>query len=198
MVGVLAAVENIFPPVPADTAVALGAFLSRAGLVSASTVFLITWVTNVATASAVYVAGRRLGRSFFTGRLGRRLLDPRRLERLEGVYARYGTWGIFFSRFIPGVRAVVPPFAGVARLGPWRAIPPIAMASGIWYGALTCLAVTAARSIDELGILVSRLNWTLALVAGVGLLTGVGVVMVRRARGARDDHASADRTLPHP
>ena len=37
VIGILAGVENIFPPVPADTAVAIGAFLSTGGAISAGT-----------------------------------------------------------------------------------------------------------------------------------------------------------------
>ena len=172
----------MFPPVPADTAVALGAFLSNAGAVSAGMVFLITWTANVTTATSVYLAGRSLGRSFFTGRLGRRLLHPTRLDRLERLYHDHGAWGIFLSRFIPGVRAVVPPFAGVARLSAWRAIPPMAIASGIWYGVLTFLAATAARSLDDLARLVGRLNWTVAVIAASGIVTIISWIILRRRR----------------
>ena len=178
----MAGVENVFPPVPADTAVALGAFLSNAGAVSAGMVFLITWTANVTTATSVYLAGRSLGRSFFTGRLGRRLLHPARLDRLERLYHDHGAWGIFLSRFIPGVRAVVPPFAGVARLSAWRAIPPMAIASGIWYGVLTFLAATAARSLDDLARLVGRLNWTVAVIAASGIVTIISWIILRRRR----------------
>jgi membrane protein DedA with SNARE-associated domain len=186
VIGVLAGVENVFPPVPADTAVALGAFLSNAGTVSATSVFLITWSANVTTAASVYLAGRSLGRSFFTGRLGRRLLDRPRLERLERLYRDHGSWGIFVSRFIPGVRAVVPPFAGVAGLGAWRAIAPMAVASAIWYGVLTYVAATVARSLDDLLRLVGRLNWTVAAIALVAVAAAVsGMLVGRRRRRAR-------------
>jgi membrane protein DedA with SNARE-associated domain len=183
VIGVLAAVENVFPPMPADTAVALGAFLSQAGTVSATSVFLITWTSNVVTATSVYLAGRLLGRPFFTGRIGRRLLNPRRLARLDDLYHRHGSWGIFFSRFIPGVRAVVPPFAGVARLRFWRAVPPMAIASGIWYAALTYVAARAARSIDDVLRLLGRLNITFAgLAVGAVVLVVVALLVRRRAR----------------
>src|SRR5947208_9146975 len=43
LITALAAVENVFPPVPADSAVALGAFLAGRGMLSAWTVFLLTW-----------------------------------------------------------------------------------------------------------------------------------------------------------
>ncbi len=182
VIGVLAAAENVFPPVPADTAVAIGAFLSSAGTVSALSVFLITWVANVATATSVYFAGRTVGRSFFRGRLGRRLMHPRRLARLEALYRHYGSWGIFVSRFIPGVRGVVPPFAGVAHLRFWRAVPPMALASGIWYGALTFFAATLVTKLDDVAVFVSHLN-RIALVVGLAAIAGVAIgVWRRRAR----------------
>jgi len=180
VVGGLSAVENVFPPIPADTAVGIGAFLSHRGTVSALAVFGITWVSNVTAASAVYLAGRVLGRPFFTGRLGRHLLRPDRLERIERLYHDHGAWGIFLSRFVPGVRAVVPPFAGVAGLGAFRAIMPMALASGIWYGLLTALVASAAGQIEDVVRLVAGLNWTLF---GATLIAAAAVaVAVRRRR----------------
>ena len=181
VIGALAAAENVFPPVPADTAVALGAFLSTAGTVSALMVFLITWVANVATATSVYLVGRSVGRSFFRGRLGRRLMHPRRLRRLETMYARHGTWGIFLSRFIPGVRAAVPPFAGVARLPFWRAVPPMALASGLWYGVLVYLAATFITRVDDVLGFVATFN-RVGVLGGVVLVAAVAFFLWRRRR----------------
>jgi membrane protein DedA with SNARE-associated domain len=179
VIGALAAAENVFPPVPADTAVALGAFLSSGGRISATAVFLVTWVANVATATSVYLAGRTVGRSFFRGRLGRRLMHPRRLARLEDLYRRYGSWGIFFSRFIPGVRGVVPPFAGVAHLTFWRAVPPMAIASGIWYGALTFFAATLVTRLDDLVVFVGHFN-VVALLVGLVVAAAIAFLVWRR------------------
>jgi membrane protein DedA with SNARE-associated domain len=178
-IGALAAVENVFPPVPADTAVAVGAFLSQYGTVALGAVFLVTWGSNVSAAATVYWAGRTFGRQFFTGRLGRRLLHPRHLERMEQLYRRYGAWGIFLSRFVPGVRAVVPPFAGVARLGMVKALLPLALASGIWYGLLTWLVGKTARRIEEAARIVADLNWILL---GAAVLAAGGLVWFLRQR----------------
>jgi len=181
----LAAVENVFPPVPADTAVALGAFVSGGGRVSALVVFIITLVGNVGAAAGVYSVARHYGRSFFQGRIGRRLLSPEGLTRLEHLYHRFGLWGIFFSRFIPGVRAVVPPFAGIAGLAPLRAIPPMAVASAIWYGAITWLAATAVANLGDLEALVRRMNRG-ALLAGLAVvLLLLALWLVRRAGQGR-------------
>ena len=184
MIGVLAAAENVFPPIPADTAVAIGAVLSAAGTVSAVNIFLITWVANVVTATWVYAAGRTVGRSFFRGRIGRRLMHPRRLRRMEILYARHGTWGIFVSRFIPGVRAVVPPFAGVARLSFWRAVPPMALASGLWYALLVWFAANLIGRVDDVVAFVGAFDRA-ALLAGIALVLAAGIAWWWRRRLAR-------------
>ena len=42
VLALLAAVENVIPPVPSDAAVALGAFLSNRGVTTPLAVFLVT------------------------------------------------------------------------------------------------------------------------------------------------------------
>jgi membrane protein DedA with SNARE-associated domain len=164
--------------------VALGGFLAGAGRVSALDVFLITWAANVLTATSVYLAGRTVGQGFFRGRLGRRLLAPRHLARLERLYDEHGSWGLFVSRFIPGVRAVLPPFAGVAGLPFWRSVPPMALASGIWYGALTYAAATLVHQLDDVAAFVRRFN-LVALVLALGLGAGIASLLWWRRRRAR-------------
>ncbi len=180
-----AGTENLFPLVPADTAVAVGAFLSAGGRISALTVFLVTWVANVTTAAGVYVAARTAGRAFFRGPVGSKLLRPKALARIEALYERHGTWAIFLSRFVPGVRALVPPFAGVAGLGAVRALVPLAIASGIWYGALTYVAATAIRNIDEIGRFVGGLNRLVLAIVGVALLIVLILMHTRRGKGRK-------------
>ncbi len=189
VVGALAAVENVFPPIPADTAVAIGAFLSHHGTVSAPAVFAVTWVSNVLSAAVVYVAGRTLGRQFFTGRLGQRLLDPRRLAKIERLYHEHGTWGIFLSRFVPAARAVLPPFAGVAGVSAPRALLPLAAASAIWYGTLTVLVAATAGRIEEAIRLVSRLHWVLL---GATVVVAALLVMAWQSRRRRSRPDTVD------
>ena len=45
-------------------------------------------------------------------------MPPEAIAALENAYARHGEAGIFFSRFLPGVRAAVTPFAGVVGMRP--------------------------------------------------------------------------------
>src|SRR5881392_1048673 len=55
LIGVLAALENVFPFVPADSTVAVGAFLAGRGTLHAGVVFCLTWGCNVAGGGRVLV-----------------------------------------------------------------------------------------------------------------------------------------------
>lgn len=170
IIGAFAALENVFPPAPADVAVALGAFLAGRGTLDPWIVFAVTWVGNVGSASLVYAVGRRYGRAFFTGRIGRRLLSESTLAHIEEAYARHGTWGIFVSRLLPVWRAVVPPFAGVARVPAARAILSMAAASGLYYGTLIFLVATLGTNFDLVTRVLARANLVLGVVAVVLIL----------------------------
>jgi membrane protein DedA with SNARE-associated domain len=177
----LSALENVFPPVPADTAVALGAFLARRGEVSVVPLAVLCWLANLGSAAGTYVLGRRHGRAFFRDGWGRKLMPPEVLAALEEAYARWGTAGIFLSRFLPGLRAAVPPFAGVAGLAPARALAPAALASGIWYAFLGFAGFVLAHNWEAVKALVADTNRALGF-ATLALAIAAGVWLWRRSR----------------
>jgi len=181
IIGVLAGLENIFPPVPADSVIALGALLAGRGVLDAWAVFGVTWGANVASAAGVYVLARRYGRAVFQGRVGSKLLPPHVLGHLENEYHRHGVWGIFLSRLLPVWRAVVPPFAGIAGLSPLRALIPLALASGVWYGAVTYFVVRLGSELDTVLVSLGRVNRVLGAAALV-LLAVVALVVWRRMK----------------
>jgi len=162
-----AAFENFIPAVPADTFVALGGLLAGAGIADLEVrwVFLGTWFFNVGGAIAIYRLSHRYGKPFFEGGFGRHLLRPHQMERVASFYERWGTPAIFLSRFLPGIRAVVPVFAGATHQGWFRVAMPIALASAIWYGGLVQLGVLAGRNLDLLERLLGGINRWLALAA---------------------------------
>jgi len=173
LIAALAAVENVFPPVPADTAVALGAFLAGRGIMDPWLVFGLTWSANVGSGAVVYALARRHGRALFQGVLGRRLVSDATIARIEEQYARHGSWGIFLSRLLPVWRGLVMPFAGIARVPAWRALVPLALASGLYYGALTFVITTLGTNLEDVLRVLGRVNAVLAVIAVVLLLAAV-------------------------
>lgn len=186
LLGAGAALENVVPPVPADTFVVIGAFLTARGPLNPWAVFAVTWAANVGGAMAVYGAGRRHGMGFFRGRWGRWILNRRQLAWIRAFYGRWGGWALFMSRFLPGIRAVVPVFAGVSRMPALPVLVPMAVASALWYGGLVWVGAVAGRNIETILAALSGVNRVLGLialaVAAVGLLAWSAT---RKGRGTR-------------
>lgn len=183
ILGMGAALENIFPPVPADTFVLLGGFLASAGAGDPWWVFFVTWGANVTSALFVYRMGHRYGRPFFEHGWGRRLLSHYQLEILSSFYARWGRFAIFATRFLPGFRAVVPAFAGVTHRRFLEVAVPLATASAIWYGALVWLGAVTQQNLDSILAWLADANRVLLILALV--LAGVVGWGWWRTRGRR-------------
>lgn len=182
ILAVTAFLENCFPPAPSDVAVALGGFLSHRGVTTPLMVFLVAWSASAIGAVMVYGLARRYGRSIFTGRLGRKLLSPHAVATIEREYLRFGIAGIFIGRLIPGVRSFVAPFAGIVNLSPLKALVPMILASGIWYGALTIAGATLGAEWESISRFISGLNRTLAYAGGAVALLIIGLLVMRRFR----------------
>lgn len=179
--GAAAAVENIFPPLPSDTVVAFGSFIAARGHGSAAGSFLATWVGNVTGAMFMYFLGRRYGAE----RLMRRLAKGGGGDaeaKIRAWYGRRGIWALAFSRFLPGVRAFVPPIAGALRVPPLQALLAMSLASGVWYGVITWLAFRVGDDWDALAARIGGVSRGVGLAALAVTAIAVAVWLVRRRR----------------
>jgi membrane protein DedA with SNARE-associated domain/uncharacterized tellurite resistance protein B-like protein len=198
VLALLAAVENIIPPVPSDAAVALGAFLSNRGVTAPLGVFLVTWISNLAGAALVYLVARRYGRRLFATGVGRRLLAPRSLAIIEREYLRFGVAGIFVSRFLPGIRAVVPPFAGLVNLSLVRTLVPIGIASALWYGGITILGSVIGSEWDRINHIILGVNRTLGAITIALVILGLSWYFLARRQRKRERVWHATREALDP
>ena len=178
VLAVVAAIENVFPPVPADTVVAFGGFLAARGQATLAGAFLATLGGNLAGARGMYAAGRRFGAE----RLATRLAAGGSATRLRDFYGRYGMIALFVSRFLPGVRALVPPFAGALRLPAWRVMLILGTASGIWYGAITMIAYRVGADWPTLEAKMRQWQHLLVIGAAIVAILGLGVWLARRRK----------------
>jgi len=147
-------------------------------------VFGLTWTANVGSGAAVYALARRHGALVSRGFLGRHIFTAGTVAHIEEQYRRHGVYGIFFSRLLPVWRGVVMPFAGIARVPAWRALIPLAFASGVYYGALTYLVSRLGTDLDDVLRVVRGVNTLLAVVAGVLILV-IALWIIRRRRSPR-------------
>ena len=176
----LSSLENVFPPVPADVAVVLGAFLARRAGHSAPLIGALCWAANMASSAGLYFYARARGRAWLESGWAARLLPPEAVRSLESAYARHGVLGIFLSRFLPGVRAAVTPFAGVVGMSPWRALVPAGIASALWYAVLILIGTAVGANWESARRFVDDLNRVLGIVAVVVTLAGLWWLWKRR------------------
>lgn len=187
-----AAIENVVPAVPADTFVALGGFLAGAGDLNVWWVAIGTITANILGAIGVFYLSRRHGAGFFRRGFGKRLMLPHQMERMSTFYERWGVLAVFGSRFLPGLRAIVPVFAGATHQ-PWtRVVPPLALASAIWYGGLVALGLLAGQNLDVLSERLGSVSGVLGITATLvgGLFVAWWVRSRRRVREGEPTEAA--------
>ncbi len=139
-------IEGVVPLMPGDLAAALLAFYAaRSGGLLAPTIIAVT-AGSVLGALIMWWIGRRLGADWVAHRIGKLKFSggEEKLEaaehRVEDAYRQYGWVALFVSRFLPGIRAIVPAAAGALRIPLWEVTLIFTVASGLWYGAISWIA----------------------------------------------------------
>ena len=184
ILGLIAATENFLPPIPADVIVAFGSFLAARAQRSPIPTIIAVVLGNVGGALAMLALGRRYGSEWIRHHL-RRVMGESAEQRVQHLYNQYGLPALFVSRFLPGVRAVVPPLAGAIRVPMGGAIAVIATASAIWYTALALIAHRLGSEWDRIIAAIKRFEAIAGFVAaGVVLLALAIWWLVRRRRRA--------------
>ncbi len=178
--GATAAAENIFPPLPADTVVGVGSFLAARGSGSLIAAAASIWAGNLLGAIGMYFVGRRYGSAAVLKRLGGEASEA----RVATMYASYGVLALFVSRFLPGVRAVVPPIAGALRIPLRQVLPAMAVASALWYGAIAWIGFRFGENLERLQAVIASTTRTSGAVAVVVVVV-TGAVIWYRVRRAR-------------
>jgi len=178
-----AAAENVFPPLPSDVVVAFAAFAAARDHGSAVAAFVAVLAGNVAGAMLMYALGARYGSAAVLKRFGG---GDAQEAKLRDWYGRHGLAAIAVSRFLPGVRAVVPPVAGALGVGAIRAAVAMAVPSGLWYGGITVLAFRAGGDFEAL---LARVTSGQRVVGAVAVVLAAATAAVwwwrrRRARAA--------------
>ena len=196
LLSLMAFIEGVFPPVPADVVVALGSFLAaRRGADLGLTTGAIV-LGSVTGTMVVYSAARHFGADWLHARLRKAGIENLE-QRLEVMYSRYGMTALFVSRFLPGLRALTPPMAGATRVPPVRTAFVFLVASAIWYGAIAWIAFRLGDDWDSVRAGVKRFVREAGVVALVaGLLFTILVLVAMRRRAARRVADARDAPVP--
>jgi membrane protein DedA with SNARE-associated domain len=175
--------ENVFPPLPADTVIALGAFVAARGNGSWLGAWTATMVGNIGGAMLMYGLGHRFGLPWLIRRFPA-IVSPTAADRFAHRFRTQGMAAVAVSRFLPGVRALVPPMAGALGIGAVRAAVAMSVASGVWYGIVCLLAFRAGANAEQLLALMASQQRTIGLAALTLSIVAVLYLLWRRRRAS--------------
>jgi membrane-associated protein len=148
----------------------------------------LPWVLLAAIAGALLGDGS----AFFIGhRTQRKILGawplsnyPRVVAQSEAFFKKWGTWAVFFARFVPPIRAFVPVTAGALGMAPTRFYAVNIPAILVWAPAHVLPGVLAVTALHEYAGLphhghIGKHIWILTVVA-VAIVLGLAVWIYRR------------------
>lgn len=114
-----------------------------------------------------YALGRHFGRPYLDKRKGAWLRAA--ISKSEGFYARWGWWAMVIGRFIPMVRALVPPIAGISKMNYYKFFSANLVGALAWGVGLTVAGYYAASipAVKNASYLIALGFITASVVVGV-------------------------------
>jgi membrane protein DedA with SNARE-associated domain len=181
-VGVLVALETVFPPIPSELILPLSGYLASRGRMSLAAVVIGATLGSLAGALALYWAGAALGQKRLR-RLAERtpLVEVDDLERAEGWFDRHGGLAVLIGRVVPVVRSLVSVPAGVERMPLWRFILYTIIGSGVYNLVLIGLGYVLGSRWQTVEQYSNYLNYAIY----AAILVAVGLFALKRVRRRR-------------
>jgi len=178
-VGLLVALENLFPPIPSEVVLPLAGFLAGQGRMALPLVIAGATAGSVVGALLLYWLGAAVGRDRLARALERMpLTDDSDLERAESWFRRHGGTAVLTGRMVPVVRSLISIPAGVERMPLVRFTAYTAVGSAAYNTVLVLAGYYLGQQWQSVGEYSSLLSY--AVVGGIVL--AVVVVVVRRLR----------------
>ncbi len=168
-------VENIFPPVPGDTILLFGAYLVGRGHLSFGMAMVTTLLGSVLGFMTLYVAGFKYGRKFMSS-TQQTWFSPKSLQRVEGLFGKWGYGVVLINRFLAGMRSVVGIFSGIAKLSIWKVIILSTLSSLLWNGTLIWLGSSVGENWEIIGDYLKDYN----LIVTILILLIIAAFLVHR------------------
>lgn len=163
------AVENVFPPLPAEVILPFVGSLVANGTLSFPVAVLAATVGSVIGAWALYALGRVGGRPALLRMRPVLRIDEARLARAEAWFARRGDLLVVAGRLVPGLRSLVSVPAGMERMPLWRFTLLTAIGSLAWNAGLIGAGEALAARWTQVAGVVSPVATGLLVAAATAL-----------------------------
>lgn len=146
----LIAIENIFPPIPSEVILTFGGFMTTISALSVTGVVASATAGSVLGSIILYLIGlqfdvARLEK--FVNRWGYILrLTANDIYKADTWFEKYGSWTVFFCRFVPLVRSLISIPAGMANMKLRLFLPLTTLGTLMWNIILVYLGASVGAS----------------------------------------------------
>lgn len=163
-VGLLIALENLFPPLPSEAVLPLAGYLASQDRLSLWGAVVFSTLGSVLGALALYVLGRLLGRNRIARLLGPiPLVEAEDLDQAWEWWDRHGGKAVLIGRVVPLVRSFVSIPAGVERMPLLPFLGLTALGSLVWNVALIGAGWLLGDQWEDVGSYSDYLNYGVVL-----------------------------------
>ncbi len=186
-VGVLVALENLFPPIPSEVILPFAGFQADRGELNLVLAWVAATVGALVGALVLYGLGAWVGSERLHELSGKRwfvVLSQKDYERGERIFERHGAKFVLFGRCIPLVRSVVSVPAGVARMPLVQFCAYTVAGSAVWNALFIGAGYQLGRNYDRVEVWVQPIAY-LVLAAFVLWAAWLTVRKLRRLRTTR-------------
>jgi membrane protein DedA with SNARE-associated domain len=173
--GLLVALEMVFPPIPSELVLPMAGFLTGQGLLSYPLAVLAATIGSAIGSLILYGIGAAVGEQRLreaTRRWGKWfMLDEGDFDKAHQWFTRWGSAAVFLGRLAPGVRSVVSIPAGVSRMPIGKFLLYSTAGSALWNAFLIGLGFLLGAAWGSAEVYVKPLTFgVLALGAAAGLI----------------------------
>ena len=183
-VGLLIALENVFPPLPSELILPFAGFAAERGDLNIVLAWVAATIGALVGALVLYGIGAVVGYDRLHDLAGKRwfvLLGQRDLERGSSLFDRYEAPLILGGRCVPLVRSVVSIPAGIARMPLARFCLYTTIGAGLWNALFIYLGSVVGDNYERVESYVKPFSYAVLLL----LVAGAAYVVVRTVRRKR-------------
>ncbi|MDP1629625.1 MAG: DedA family protein [bacterium] len=161
-------------PAPEEVILIIAGYLVSIGLVNIWGAMLAAFLGVFLGDNLAYHIGFKKGEGILRELLGRFKISSRRLFWTKALLDKYCVKAIFFSRFLLGVRFLMPYTAGAFKLPRAKFIRGAGLAALIWVPGVILLSFYFSQALDLVVVFKSIKHWIyIGIIFIIGFIAGI-------------------------
>jgi len=161
-------------PAPEEVILIIAGYLVSAGLVNIWGAMIAAFFGVFLGDNLAYHIGFKKGEGFLRGLVGRFKISSRQFSRAKSFLDCHCTKAIFLSRFLLGVRFLMPYMAGAFKLPRAKFTTGAGLAALIWVPGVIVLSFYFSQALDLVVIFKNIKHWIfIGLIFVIGFIAGV-------------------------